>query len=343
MGGQQGDVFRAFTQWRNPELHYVEAVVKVFPEQALLDLAEAFSPVYVIGFSVGGLIAMALALGTSPRSLTAGEQAVIDISVRLSDTPTNVAGLVFVNTAAYTYNLTDNDAATERLGDPGTSGPTTVVEPALTLEKGGPINMRVGVPETFTLNVHNIGDSPAWNTTRTDVLPNQADGGMCDAPPTNVTAQVYEADGTTPVSAALVDGTDYTVTFDGDPNCTLTFNFLTPDAALGADQRLIVTYDAALDAGLDRTSFMVALGGGVVGDLAGLDRFLDHARRLVAPEGQILVDSSDLRRSPDPATAPVSRTTARVVSTWIFSGRRSASTTDRSGCARTPKRASAGK
>ncbi len=47
----------------------------------------------------------------------------------------------------------------------------------------------------------------------------------------------------------LVDGTDYTTTFDGDPNCTLTLNFLTPESVVGVDQRLIVTYDATLDAG----------------------------------------------------------------------------------------------
>ena len=32
------------------------------------------------------------------------------------------------------------------------------------------------------------------------------------------------------MAAALVDGTDYTATFDGVPNCTLTLNFLTADA-----------------------------------------------------------------------------------------------------------------
>ena len=71
----------------------------------------------------------------------------------------------------------------------------------------------------------------------------------------------FEADGTTPVSAALVDGTDYTATFDGAPNCTLTFNFLTPDAALGADQRLLVTYDAALDADTQENAALTNVAG----------------------------------------------------------------------------------
>ncbi|MDH5455481.1 MAG: hypothetical protein OEY37_05365, partial [Gammaproteobacteria bacterium] len=193
--------------------------------------------------------------------IPAGEQAVIDITVRLLDTATNVAGLEFTNTAYYTYNLVAGDPLTERPGDPGTSGPMSVVEPELTLEKTGPLQMSLGDSGTFTLNVHNTGDSPAWNVTLDDLLANQADGGTCDAAPTNITAQLFEADGTTAVSAALVDGTDYTATFDGDPNCTLTFNFLTPDAAIGVDQRLIVTYDAALDADTQENGALTNIAG----------------------------------------------------------------------------------
>ncbi len=180
--------------------------------------------------------------------IPAGEQAVIEITVRLSDTPTNVAGLTFANTAAYSYNLTDNDPATERQGLPGTSGPMTIIEPDLTLEKGGPVNLRAGVSGTFTLNIHNVGDSPAHNLTVTDVLPNQADGGMCDAAPVNLTAQLYEADGVTPIGAPLVEGTDFSSTFNGDPACTVYFTMLTPAASIGVDQRLIITYDAMFDA-----------------------------------------------------------------------------------------------
>ena len=190
-----------------------------------------------------------------------GDQAVIDITVRLLDTATNVAGLTFVNTAAYTYNLTDNDATTERTGDPGSSGPMTVVEPGLTLEKSGPINMRVGVPETFTLNVYNIGDSPAWNAYITDVLPNQADGGMCDAAPVMITARRFEADGVTPVAPALVQGTDFAVTFLGDPTCTFTLEMLTAAAAIGPDERLIVTYQTELDADTQRDTVLTNIAG----------------------------------------------------------------------------------
>jgi uncharacterized repeat protein (TIGR01451 family)/fimbrial isopeptide formation D2 family protein len=190
-----------------------------------------------------------------------GEQAVIEITVRLSDTSTNVAGLTFTNTAGYTYNQLDGNAATRLTGLPGISGPMTIVEPELTLEKDGPLQLRLGLVGTFTLNLHNVGDSPAYNLTIYDLLPNQADGGMCDAAPTNVTAQLYEADGVTTVGAALVGGTDFNVTFNGDPVCTFAISTLTPAAAIGPDRRLIVTYDALLDADTQTNAVLTNIAG----------------------------------------------------------------------------------
>jgi hypothetical protein len=176
-----------------------------------------------------------------------GEQVVLEVTVRLSDTPTNVAGLTFTNTAGFTYNRLDDDPATVLTGPPGTSPPMTIIEPDLTLEKDGPVDMRAGVPGTFSLNVHNVGDSPAYNVTIDDLLPNQADGGMCDAPPTNIVAQLYAADGITTIGAPLIAGSDYDVSFNGSPSCSFTITTLTPTAAIGPDQRLIVTYDTLLD------------------------------------------------------------------------------------------------
>jgi uncharacterized repeat protein (TIGR01451 family)/fimbrial isopeptide formation D2 family protein len=193
--------------------------------------------------------------------IPAGEQVVIEITVRLQDTATNIAGLTFANTASYTYNIIDGDVITERPGDPGTSGPMTVVEPELTLEKGGPVNMTAGDPGSFSLNVHNIGDSPAWNLTIEDQLPNQADGGMCDAAPVNLVAQLYEADGVTPIGAVLVDGADFQTTFNGDPNCTFTLAMQTPAASIGPDQRLIVTYDTVLDADTQLNAALTNIAG----------------------------------------------------------------------------------
>ena len=179
--------------------------------------------------------------------IPAGQQVVIEITVQLLDTLTNVAGLAFTNTASYTYNLINNSSTSTRLGGSGTTGPMTIVEPELTLDKGGPIRMLPGVPGTFSLNVHNVGDSPAFALTITDRLPNTPAGGMCAAAPTQVTAQLFQADGVTPAAPALVSGTDYALEFTGAPDCLFTLTMLTPAAAIGPDQRLIVSYRTVLD------------------------------------------------------------------------------------------------
>lgn len=191
-----------------------------------------------------------------------GEQIVLDITVRLDDSPTNVAGLTYTNLASYTYNRLNDAPATELPGGAGLTQPMTVVEPFdLTVEKTGPAQMQLGLAGTFTLNVHNVGDSAAYGVTVTDILPNDATGGMCDAAPNTFTAQVFEADGTTAVSPVLAEGTDFTVSFLGDPDCTVTVATLTPAAAVGADQRLIVTYQTLLDLDSQQGANLVNVAG----------------------------------------------------------------------------------
>ncbi len=52
-------------------------------------------------------------------------------------------------------------------------------------------------------------------------------------------------------------------------------------------------------------TFLLLMNGiGVVEDLAGLDRFLAEAHRLLAPDGQILLDSYDPNWDHDPGEAP---------------------------------------
>ena len=186
---------------------------------------------------------------TNGIDIPAGEQVVIDITVQVDDSGTNVSGLLFSNTATYTYNQLQNDAGSQQNGAASTTANMTIVGPDnLTLEKTGPAQMRIGVSEIFTLNVHNTGTAPAWDLTITDILPNPTPGGMCDATPTNITARTYLADGTTPVSAPLVQGTDFVVNYLGDPDCTLTITMQSAAAAVAADNRLIVTYQTQLDA-----------------------------------------------------------------------------------------------
>ena len=59
--------------------------------------------------------------------IPAGEQIVIDITVVLEDTPTNVSDLLFNNTAAYTYNQINNDPATQMPGGADTTSDMTIV------------------------------------------------------------------------------------------------------------------------------------------------------------------------------------------------------------------------
>jgi large repetitive protein len=193
--------------------------------------------------------------------IPAGQQVVLDVTVRLLNTSTNVAGLTFTNTASYTYDQLDNDGATQRPGDPGVSGPMTIVEPDLTLVKSGTPQMRTGLPGDFRLDVHNAGGAPAFAPTLTDRLPNTANGGMCDAAPTQVVARIFEADGVTPVGAALTQGSDYTLAFAGDPTCTLTLTMLTTAASIGPDQHLIVTYQALLDNGSQQDTPLTNVAG----------------------------------------------------------------------------------
>jgi len=56
----------------------------------------------------------------------------------------------------------------------------------------------------------------------------------------------------------------------------------------------------AFDGGPFDTLLMLGHGIGMVEDLAGLDRFLIHARTLVPPDGQVLVHSHDVRKTTEP-------------------------------------------
>jgi uncharacterized repeat protein (TIGR01451 family) len=181
--------------------------------------------------------------------IPAGQQVTVEITVRVLDTPTNTTGLQFTNTGDYTFDVSNGSPLSQRPGLPGTTPPMTIVGPdVVTLDKSGPASMTPGTPGTFTLDVHNAGTGPAWNLSIVDRLPNGGTGGMCDAAPTAITARVFQADGTTPVSGPLAQGTDFTALFAGAPTCEITFNLLSAAAVVGPDQRLIITYQAQLDA-----------------------------------------------------------------------------------------------
>ena len=259
--------------------------------------------------------------------IPAGEQITLEIELVLEDTlPGNVAGVTFANTAGYVWNWIDDDDTSQRPGQDGTSELMTIVEPDLTMTKTGPAVMTLGTPGSFTLDVHNPGGASAWFAEIDDVLPDSPTGGTCDAPPSAVVAQVFEADGTTPVSAVLVDGVDYSSQWTGVPTCTLELAMLSAAAAIGPDQRLIVTYDVVLDSDTQDGESLINVAGATrwfstqgadprtVGDRreytrtlsdgtpAVLDHEDDHEVLVALPEYLFEKTVANLTSGADPAT-----------------------------------------
>jgi len=215
---------------------------------------------------------------TSGIDIPAGQQVVVNVTVVLSNSATNTLGKQFQNTATYTYDSVNNAASTQANGAPGASGAITIVGPALTMQKSGPNTISAIAPGTFALNVQNTGGSTAWQTTLADMLPNvtsPSPGSMCGSAPTNVTARIYQADGVTPVSASLVSGTDFTVSFAGAPACTLTVAMKSSATAIPPMDRLIVTYSASLDP--------YTAGGITLTNVAGAMQWLSADSAVTAP------------------------------------------------------------
>ena len=148
-------------------------------------------------------------------------------------------------------------------------GQFVLVPPVLEVTKSGPAAMTVGQSGTFAIDVRNTGPNDAWNATIRDVLPRGATGGMCDSTPQVLSAQVFAADGVTPVPGKppLLAGTDFTLSYAGAPTCELSLAMLTPAAAIGTDQRLIITYRTQVDAG--------SQGGATLTNVAGATQWFD--------------------------------------------------------------------
>src|SRR6516162_7629971 len=186
-------------------------------------------------------------------AIPAGQQIVLKVTVVLNNAvPPNSPGTQFSNTASWTLGTTIGGTFHYPLpGEQGVSPPLTIATPPTwTMTKGGPATMNIGQLGQFSLNVQNTGNTDAWNATIVDRLPTGATGGMCTAAPQILSAQVFQADGVTPVpgKGPLTAGPDYTVTYTGAPTCTLTLNMLSAAAVIGATQRLIVNYQTQLDA-----------------------------------------------------------------------------------------------
>src|SRR6267142_1364429 len=198
--------------------------------------------------------------------IPAGQQIVVSVTVVLNNAvPPNSPGTQLSNTANWTLGTTIGGTFHFPLtGQQGVSSPPlTIAAPGLVMTKGGPATMNPGQLGQFTLNVQNTGNSDAWNATIVDKLPTGTTGGMCNTAPQVLSAQVFQADGITPVAGKgpLTAGTDYTLSYAGAPACTLTLNMLSAAAVIGPTQRLIVTYQTKLDANTQNGATLTNVAG----------------------------------------------------------------------------------
>ncbi|HEY5566767.1 MAG TPA: DUF11 domain-containing protein, partial [Gammaproteobacteria bacterium] len=200
--------------------------------------------------NVGGLLTF-----DNVPIVPAESQFVIEITVVLDDTPANAPGTQFVNTAKWDFGRLIEGVFYEPLpGEWGVTLPMTIAAPQLVVTKTGPATLgrtlNLGQWGQFGIDVENAGLTDAWDVTILDRLPDGATGGMCDQTPEVLSAQVFAADGVTPVpgKGPLTPGADFTVSYNDAPACDLTLTMLTAAAVIGADERLIVTYRTRLDA-----------------------------------------------------------------------------------------------
>ena len=114
--------------------------------------------------------------------------------------------------------------------------------PVLMVAKSGPSTMNLGQWGSFAIDVQNTGTSDAWNASIRDLLPQGATGGMCDLTPEILSAQVFAADGVTPVpgKGPLISGSDYSLSYSASPNCRFDITTLTAAGRIGPNERLII-------------------------------------------------------------------------------------------------------
>jgi len=180
----------------------------------------------------------------------ASRQIIVEVTVILDNTPANSVGTQFVNTAKWDFGrLIDNVFYEPLPGEWGVTPPMTIAAPDLTLTKTGPSTLNLGELGSFSLDIQNVGNMDAWNATITDVLPDGVTGGMCDTVPTILSAQVFAADGVTPIAGKgpLIQGSDYSFGYTGAPNCRLDLVTLSAAAAIGPGERLIIAYQTEID------------------------------------------------------------------------------------------------
>jgi len=198
--------------------------------------------------------------------VASGRQFVIALTVVLNDTPANAPGTQFINTAKWEFGrLIDGTFYQPLPGEWGITPPMTIAAPLLTATKSGPATMNVGQWGNFAINVQNIGFGDAWNAGIRDVLPNGPTGGMCSLTPEILSAQVFAADGVTPVAGKgpLSQGSGYSLSYSAAPNCQLDITVLSAAGRIGPNERLIVRYRTQLDSNTQNGVALTNIAGAV--------------------------------------------------------------------------------
>src|SRR5262245_12804288 len=199
--------------------------------------------------------------------VSAGRQLVIDLTVVLNDDPlVNTPGKSFVNTARWDFGRLISGVFYEPLpGENGVSPPLMIAAPVLVMDKTGPATMNLGQWGAFALDVQNTGLGDAWDVSIRDVLPRGATGGMCDLTPEILSAQVFAADGVTPIpgKGPLTAGSDYSRSYSAAPNCRLDITMLTAAGKIGRNERLIIRYRTQLDANTQNGVTLTNVAGAI--------------------------------------------------------------------------------
>ncbi len=228
------------------DLSLIPDIDLIFVNVAKVNATDTFTPV-----NTGTPFNLVIEDVTNGIDVAPTENTAVSLSVMLRNTPNNVSGDTFINTADYTFNSVNNDAASQGAGMPGSSLNLTVVEPQLEVIKTGPATpVRFNMPIPYTVTIENTGNGPAYDTTITDVLPQVADnppltGGTCNRAPENVTAQIVKDDNS--LVATLVQDTDFVVVHTPAPTCTFVVTTTSPLAVIQYDEKLVLTYDTYLD------------------------------------------------------------------------------------------------
>ena len=196
-------------------------------------------------------------LDPCPYPTPVGEGCTDRVTIVASAEPTtfNVEGVDYTLDMSFLNNGSPVDEFITREGgtvnSSGLVGDFTL-PPGLSVTKTGPATLRQAEWGNFVIGVQNESEADAYYATIVDRLPDGPTGGMCDAPPEILSAQVFESDGVTPIAGKgpLAEGTDYTLAWDAG-TCELTLNTQTgpsSPAIIGIGERLMIAYRTRLDA-----------------------------------------------------------------------------------------------